>query len=81
MKYDSKEEVITWVIIAGFILFCTYGCQKPLEEREDYQSGYEAGESDGYDAGLEDGKSQGREEICDNIATRLNYEARNAVCY
>ena len=42
-----------------------------MEDTEEYQAGYDVGFSDGYE--------EGKEEICDEVESRLNYGAANAV--
>jgi len=46
-----------------------------MEDTEEYQAGYDAG----YDVGYSDGYEEGKEEICDEVESRLNYGAANAV--
>ena len=46
-----------------------------MEDTEEYQAGYDAG----YDDGHSDGYDAGEKEICDEVESRLNYGAANAV--
>lgn len=50
------------------------GCGN-VEDTQEYQTGYE----DGHEVGFEEGSEAGRQEICDEVESRLSYDAANEV--
>lgn len=78
MANDEDNSWLFWLVIAGLIGWYLWG-GKPLEEREDYKSGYDAGHADGYEEGHNVGLEAGKREICDEVEYRLNSGAASAV--
>lgn len=73
---DETGGIIFWCLVFGAIW---YFWTPKLEDRKDYLAGYDAGRSDGYYEGRVQGVEAGKEEICDEVESRLNYGAASAV--